>query len=350
LFSIASCGWAHAATLTVGPSGCPNAAYATIGAAVTAAASGDEIDICSGTYPDQLVIVKPVTLRGLSATGVNRVLLQPTSLYNVGTLSFAAVISVVNTTGVVIEGLAIDASLNTVSGCTELLAGVHFYNSSGAVANSAISGAQQATPCVAKASALGNGFGVQVDTASGQNGPFSVSVSGNSILDFNRAGVLVNGVGLSADVTGNTISGVGPGTGYFQFGVVVEGGDVGRVTHNVISQGNCGSIDFSDCVNVRSEGVVFKSPGDGSVIDSNYISNAHSGIFLKGANNAQITNNVIMNIDALDGIDVQGTASGYFTNSLISGNTISHIFPISNFASVNYSVAESMNIPAPEWR
>jgi pectin methylesterase-like acyl-CoA thioesterase len=99
LFLVAFCGLSHAATLVVGPSACPSAAYATINAALTAANAGDEIDICPGTYREQLVIVKAVTLRGLSVSGVNRVLLQPTSLYNVSTFSFTAVISVVNTSG-----------------------------------------------------------------------------------------------------------------------------------------------------------------------------------------------------------------------------------------------------------
>jgi hypothetical protein len=44
-----------------------------------------------------------------------------------------------------------------------------------------------------------------------------------------------------------------------------------------------------------------------------------------------------MNIDALDGIDIQGTASGSFSNSVISGNTISHVFPIAMTSAVNES-------------
>jgi nitrous oxidase accessory protein NosD len=335
LFLVAFCSWSHAATLTVGPATCPNATYATIGTALNAAAAGDEIDICPGTYPEQLVIIQPVTLRGLSAYGVNRVLIQPTSLYNVGTFSFTAVISVVNTQNVVIEGLAIDTSMNTVSGCTELLAGIHFYNASGAVVNNAISGAQLPTPTSCTTLFPGNGFGVEVDTATGQTGPFSVSISGNSIHDFNRDGILVNGAGITADISGNSISGVGPSTGYNQFGIFIALGAVGHVTHNTITMGNCGSIALASCVPLRSEGVVFRAAGDGSVVDSNFIANAQSGVFLNGANNVQITNNVIMNIDALDGIDVQGSAAGHFTNSVISGNTISHVFPISSYSSTN---------------
>jgi nitrous oxidase accessory protein NosD len=335
LFLVAFCGLSHAATLVVGPSACPSAAYATINAALTAANPGDEIDICPGTYPEQLVIIKPVTVRGMSVNGVNRVLIQPTLLYDVSTFSFQAVVSVVSTSGVVIEGLAIDASMNNVSGCTDLLSVVHFYNASGAVVNNTISGGQLPSPSTCTTLFPGNGFGILVDSSAGHTGPFNVSISGNSIHDFNRDGILINGAGITADISRNTISGIGPSTGYNQFGVFIALGAVGHVTNNMISLGSCGSIAFTACVPLRSEGVVFRAAGDGSVIDSNFISTAQSGIFLNGANNVQITNNVIMNIDALDGIDIQGTAAGHFTNSIISGNTISHVFPISSYSSTS---------------
>lgn len=351
LFLAAWCSCSHAATLLVGNAqgGCPTATYPTIGTALTAAAAGDEIDVCPGLYPEQLVITQPVTLRGIGANGIQRVLVQPATLSNIenqqpapgfvstpsNVATFQAVISVLNTSDVVIEGLAIDASNNTVTGCTVTLAGIHFSNASGTVANNAILGAQLSDPLSCTTLFPGNGFGIQVDTTTGQTGPFSVSITGNSIHDFNRDGILVNGSGITAEVSGNTITGVGPSTGYHQFGVFIAKGAVGQVVRNIISQGNCGTIDVNDCINLRSEGVVLRAVGDGTVVDSNVISNVQSGIFINGGNNAQITNNVIKSIDALDGIDIQGTASGFFTNSVIAGNMISHVFPISSTASSN---------------
>ena len=63
---VSVCGIAEK-TLTVGKSttDCPNAKYTTIAAAVTAAAPGDMIEICPALYPEQLVISKPLTLRGV---------------------------------------------------------------------------------------------------------------------------------------------------------------------------------------------------------------------------------------------------------------------------------------------
>jgi hypothetical protein len=334
LVSIVASSTSYAGSLRVCASGA-NAAYTSIGAAITAAAAGDEIDICPALYPEQLTITKPLTLHGIGANGIERVLLQPAAIANLGTLPSQAVISVVNTSDVLIDGLAIDASQNTVSGCGVTVAGIHFLNSSGRVSRNAIFGAQLSSPKSCTVLFPGNGFGVQVDTATGQSGRFSVSIEGNSIHDFNRNGILVNGAGITADITGNGISGVGPVNGYFQFGIFVANQAVAHITRNTITQANCGAIDPTSCINLRSEGVVLRNVGDGCVVDSNFISNVQSGIFINGGNAAQITNNIIMSVDALDGIDLQGTASGHLTNTAILGNTISHVFPIGATSSTN---------------
>lgn len=345
LLSGAVCASACAATLTVGqPNGpCPNAQYTTIGAAISAANSGDVIQICPAVYPEQLSITTPLTLQGISTTvnglPVNRVLIQPTLQVLPGIPS-PAVISVGNTQGVTIENVAIDASHNTVSGCGSILAGIHFFNASGTIRNNAIFGAQLANPksCYnSQAPISDNGIGVFINNGSaisssspnsGSTGPSQVTVENNSIHDFTSYGVWVAGTGITATVEGNTISGVGPSTGVFQFGVVIANGAVGQINSNVITEGLCGSLAILDCYNTRSEGVVLRLPGDGTVVNGNTISNVQSGIFLNGGNNASITNNQIQNVQALSGMDIAG-----FTNSQITGNTISNVGPIDQNAS-----------------
>jgi nitrous oxidase accessory protein NosD len=335
LFSLAlAVGTASAATLVVGPANtaCPNPQYPTIGAAVQAAGSGDVIEICPALYPEQLVITKPVTLRGIEVNGSSRVLLQP-ALIDIQGLATEAVITVMNTNRVTIQNLAIDASNNTASSCSPGVAGVHFFNSSGFVENSAIFGAHLTNPLGCTTLPFGNGFGVQVDAS--QAGPFNVWIIGNSIHDFTANGVQVNGAGITAEISGNTISGVGPTSGIFQFGIFVLNGAVGKITQNIITEGLCGAVAISDCINQRSEGVTLRAIGDGTVVDGNVITNAQSGIFINGANRLKVTNNQIRNIDAMSGIDIQGSASGFFTNSVIADNGIFNVGPIDQNASNN---------------
>jgi hypothetical protein len=59
---------AHAA-ITVGSCEAHNHSYTTITQAITSARGGETIDVCPGTYPEQLTITKSLTLRGISITG-----------------------------------------------------------------------------------------------------------------------------------------------------------------------------------------------------------------------------------------------------------------------------------------
>jgi len=236
LVCVLGCVTCSAATLRVGQPGtpCPHAQFPTIGAAVFAAAPNDVIEICPAQYPEQLQIAKPLTLRGIEVDGVKRVLLKPEMADWKG-LPTEAVITVLYTSGVTIDNLSLDASLNTVSGCSPGLAGVHFYSASGTVKNSAIYGAKLTNPVGCTALPFGNGFGVRVDSAS--PGSFHVLVDGNSIHNFTANGVQVTGAGVTAEVSSNNIAGVGPSAGIFQFGVFLVNGAAGYIHDNTIQEG-----------------------------------------------------------------------------------------------------------------
>jgi parallel beta-helix repeat protein len=302
---------------------CPNAAYQTISSAIAAAHSGDVIEICPALYAEQLTITIPLTLRGIQENGVGRVLLQPTTL-TTNAEGFVAVISVINTSNVTISNLAIDASNNTVTACTPALAGIHFYNASGTVENAAISGTGLSTQTDCTALFPGNGFGVEADQTTGATGPFNVTVENSSIHDFGRDAVLVNGAAESANVNNNFITGIGPSTGVNQFGIFLADGATGQVFGNYITQGNCGSIPTANCIQPRSEGVVLRAVGNGVVVANNVISNVQAGIFVNGATNPQVIGNTVTSVDALNGIHIQGSVSGFY-----AGNRLTHVGPIS---------------------
>jgi len=333
-----------AATWRVGKpnTGCPGAQYTTIKDAVKAAAAGDVIQICPALYAEQLTIRKPLTLLGLRTDNVNRVLVQPSSLTPavtddgaVGGLPIEAAIAVIDTHGVNIENLAIDASNNGVTGCNTLVAGVHFYNSSGSLEDAAVTGAEVSGCTGSSALLFGNGFGVQIDAD--KSGEFDVCARRNSIHAFTRDGIQVVGNGVTARIEENAISGIGPASGVFQFGVFVLNGAVGLVSWNVIHEGNCGSSSISDCIALRSEGVTLRAVGDGTVVEHNIIASAQSGIFINGGKHMRISDNFISDIDALDGMDIQGTASGYFSDSRIERNTI---VTVSDFAGQTCGIVE----------
>jgi parallel beta-helix repeat protein len=305
---------------------CPGANFSTIGAALNVVVDGDTIEVCPAAYPEQVVITKPVTLVGIAWNGVGRAVIQPTTL-TANSLGFIAVVTVANTPGVTISNLAIDASNNAATGCAVSLSGIHFYNSSGSVLNSSISGTQLPNPTSCTTLFPGNGSGVQADQ-SGTAGSYTITVQGNSIHDFGRNGVLVNGAGQNATVSGNSITGIGPSTGVNQFGVFLANGAVGQVTGNSITQGNCGTVSIANCRPIRSEGVVLRSVGSGVVIANNIISNVQAGIFVNGATGPQVTGNIVSSVDAYDGIHIQGSVGG-----LYSRNMVFHVGPLTTDSS-----------------
>ena len=97
----------------------------------------------------------------------------------------------------------------------------------------------------------------------------------------------VNNAGVSVEIEGNNISGLGSASGVNQFGIFLLNGAVGEVEGNIITEGACGTLSISDCVNLRSEGVVLRAVGDGVVVDHNVINHVQSGIFLNVANRAR---------------------------------------------------------------
>ena len=129
-----------AATLVVDDNGadCPGAEYHTIGAALADALDGDDIQVCPGTYTEQLVISKRIRLGG-RIIGPRRPLLRPASLpvrreSVLDGRDFVAGI-VVDARPAVIEALDLDLSDNDVSGCDVVLAGILFRNASGIVSD-----------------------------------------------------------------------------------------------------------------------------------------------------------------------------------------------------------------------
>ena len=305
------------------PKICPTAKYTSIQAAIDASLPGDIVNVCPGVYDEQIVISKPVTVKGVTVNSSDIALLQPSVLGTTGGGSDIAVITVLNTDGVHLLNIGVDASRNTVADCTPTLSAVHFLNSSGEIRNDAITGAKLTSPG-ACATLSGNGYGVLLESTG--SGSYSVLMQRNSVHDYSKEGVPAIGNGMTATVTENVITGLGPAGGYFfQFGVFILNGAVGLIKGNQITEGDCGALNQVDCINARSEGVVLRAVGDGSVVDQNVITRAQSGIFINNANKARITNNLIGEISALDAIDAQG-----MSNSLLRNNTIVGATPLAN--------------------
>jgi pectin methylesterase-like acyl-CoA thioesterase len=117
---------------------CPTAQFTTIQSAVDAANPGDTIRVCPGTYVEQVVVSKSLTIRG-----ENGAIVMPSAVKVNGAdipsgTPVAAVILVTNASAVNIISLIVDGSNNGIAECSPDFKGILFQNSSGTIEHNAV--------------------------------------------------------------------------------------------------------------------------------------------------------------------------------------------------------------------
>jgi pectin methylesterase-like acyl-CoA thioesterase len=129
---------APASTVVVGSCKPSLTSFSTIQAAVNAVPAGSTIDVCPGTYPEQVTIsAKSLTIIGILAGTSDAAILKPPSdgmainATDIGGGAVAAQIFVENSTGVTISHLTVDGNGNALGSCGTNLIGIYFKNSAG---------------------------------------------------------------------------------------------------------------------------------------------------------------------------------------------------------------------------
>ena len=329
-----------AATRVVG--GCISGKqYASIQAAVTASAAGDTIKVCPGNYPEQVVISKSLTLTGVSsgAGADNPVITAPASgvLPNATSLAdgsqIAAQILVQGTTGVSIKQIAVDGSNNGISSCTDL-AGILFQNASGSVSytatrNQTLGGALGGCPS-------GQGIFIQSFSQSAYastGGTATVSVTNNSVHDYQKTGIIADGDGTNATIQHNHVVGLGPISYNVQNGIQFSRGATGTASGNTIANdvytgsnpyGASGILVYaSENVSVLSNDVGSTQLGVATVTDPSSATAGNPGGL---GDNTLIQSNRVTDTQTFDAVYVCSNSNTIQSNTLThSSNSAVHL-------------------------
>jgi len=313
--------WASA----VAVGGCvPNVVnFITIQAAVNAVSAGSTIEVCSGDYPEQVVINKKLSLLGInSGTAFNTVLVVPANGFAANTTSLtsghpiAAQILVESpATAVTINNLTVNGAGNNLnSGCGDTrLIGIYFQNASGTLNH--IVARNQAQDAANFGCAESAGLGIFVQSASPSTS--TVTIENCTIHGYQVNGITANETGTTVTVNGNSVVGAGP-INVAQNGIQVGFGATGSVVNNRVAD------DISS--EARAEGTgsgILIYGSDHMTITGNSVANTQNGIALVTdggltADDNTVSTNVVSDTHLGDGIDLCSNNNSVISNLVYS--------------------------------
>jgi nitrous oxidase accessory protein NosD len=295
--------------------------YNTIQSAVNAAPSGSTIKVCPTGYTEQVVIQKPLTLQGITAQNLEGALVIPPSgglvATDPGMSNYGPQILVLNTTGVTISGLIVDAVGNHSACSDPYVTGILFHNASGTVRKTAvrnqIAGNSNGNLCEA------DGLYAVNDSAQQPN---TVTVQNSDFRNQSATGIFAYGPGLTMHALNNFVSGPDNWAGS-SIGILYWNGPTGTIQGNtVVNEVN--TLLTTVLPTSGAIGIVMAC-GTASVT-GNMVSDTQEGLYLGCPNqngfptNATVSQNKIFETKLGNGIYVNGTGNS-ITNNMIIGSS-----------------------------
>lgn len=247
----AGCSSASAATLEVtNTSPCltgHHATYSTIQAAVQAASMGDVVDVCPGSYPEQVTISNAITLAGVIVHAAGQTSYPIVTVPSGGVVANAASIDPNNLNfpiaaqilveqgnlssppAVTVKNLTIDGTGNNDATCGVDLMGIYYQNASGNISGNTVE--NQLLP--AGYQGCQDGQGIFVENLASPIG--KVVIADNSVANFDKNGITVHLSSADAAITRNIVTGVGATPYIAQNGIEVAYDATATVTSNTVS-------------------------------------------------------------------------------------------------------------------
>lgn len=328
LCTLAAAGAATAQNVAVGTCRPSLPSFSTIQAAIAASSSNGTVQVCPGTYGEQIIIQKNLTLKGISdGTSNAAVIVTPAGgmVANATSLSSGDPIATqvlveAPATAVTITNLALDGSNNGITNCTPILIGILYQNASGTVMHTSVKNHVLASsPVDMRGCQSGLGIFVQ----SGGSGTSNVKITSNYVQNYQKNGITVDENGSTATITGNTVIGQGPTTGAAENSIQLGFGASGTIQNNATGNDVWAPDVFGDTGNAAAGILVYASPS--IAITGNTVNNTQFGIGIVTdtnfgvADGTTVTGNKVSTTNLYDGIELCSNANLVQSNS-ISGS------------------------------
>jgi hypothetical protein len=309
----AICGWAAPLVVSKAPTPCVASptVYTTIQAAVNAASSGATIDVCAGTYPEQVLITTPLTLIGIRGGNAD----SPVVTLPVGgavanatvsprgtPYSTAAQLLIQNASGVTVDDLSVQGTNSGLTDCNTGIVGIYYQNASGTVSNVSVENQVGFTNC-------GRGLGVYVETDSSASSTLMIQ---NSVIRFTSGlNIGATGTGTTVTISGNSVIG---NSNSEDNGIYLARGATGTVSDNTVMN----FTNPTDTLGSNLNGLcgVQITRSSNVTISSNTVGNTNCAISMTQGTSLTITHNELISTVDNDGVYVCGSGN------LVQQNTI----------------------------
>ncbi|MGD9895406.1 MAG: nitrous oxide reductase family maturation protein NosD, partial [Dehalococcoidia bacterium] len=260
---------------------CPAATHASIQAAIDSAIGGDTIEVCAGTYAEQLVFREgkdSLTLRSTTPQGA--IIRPPEAVANFGAIPLIWVTGAANIT---IEGFWITGPV-PVSICapSEIVAILVENGGSAAVQENYIA---EVRPADSEVGWCYPSYGVMVRPGA-ENDATTVTITDNMIEHYLTGGVLAGGTGASATIMRNQILGDGPTTMGRQFSIEIRGGATAEIVENDV-----GRNEYTGAGEIFSTGIQVEQAAPNIRIERNRSTGNDYGIALSTISGAIVRGN-----------------------------------------------------------
>jgi|GEM_PF-2510922 len=293
-----------------------NDSHPTVQGAVNHALPGEHIIIMPGTYNEQVTINKDLLITTSGPGAIIHAPLSPLSPDAHGQLN---VITIGGGATVTMSGL-------TVAGpgpgpCATISQGIFVGgNATLNISNSTVADIRD-NPIGGCQNANGIRLGSQAfaEVAHG-------SILNNQIIDYQKTGIVADGPGTTATITGNTVTGFGNSTFIAQNGIQISRGAVAVVQFNNVSGNKCDvnvpTVCGPDPIdNTQSAGILLFQAGDETVVDDNNIFDNDIGIYNLTDGVTTISRNTLTN-NRYEGI-YQDQGTGHYNHNTVAGSNIS---------------------------
>ncbi len=246
--------------------------------AIDYAAVGSTVSI-SGEFTEAFHIYKALTIQGVGDPIIHSPATIPASnFYMADTSSYYPIILVSDTDGVTIQGLQVAGDI--MGDTNYRFVGILFGDASGSIIGNTITGVRDSLMTA-------NPSGVAIFVYNTGIDPQTVNITGNTVEDFQRVGIAVEGSNLIANVSGNTITGASPILTTTQNGIQFTNGARGTISNNTIS-------DMYYLLTSDGSSAIAGSALQGNVvISNNTLENNQIGIYLAEVMNSEVTGNTI---------------------------------------------------------